>query len=218
MKCSNACAERSSRHAMLFLVLATVFSFGGSAHAQEAPSLEALLRAFSELPGLHARFHEEKRIALLAVPVRSEGEIFYTPGKLLRRVSSPTPSVALIDGARLVVRSGSERQVIEFADNPVVAAFVGSMRHVLAGDLEALRADYEVDFEADGPRWTMTLRPRGQALRRFLREMVLTGEGHALTRMRMAEVSGDTTVTEFDQIDADRNYSAAERRRIFRVE
>src|SRR5689334_3239312 len=61
----------------------------GAPKPEAAVAIDAtgLLRAFSGMPGLEARFREEKRIALLARPLTSEGRLFFThPGLLLRRV------------------------------------------------------------------------------------------------------------------------------------
>jgi hypothetical protein len=189
------------------------------ARAQRAPmTLERLLTAFSRMPGLHARFTEEKRMAMLAVPLRTEGEIFFAPpDHLVRRVTAPTPSTALLEGDRLTLAQGARREVIDLSANAVVEGFVDTFRHVLAGDRGALERTYRIAFEEREGAWKLTLAPKTEALRRFLREMVLEGEGPALRTMRMAERNGDTTVTTFTDVNARRRFSSAERARIFRI-
>ncbi|MEM9864721.1 MAG: outer membrane lipoprotein carrier protein LolA [Myxococcota bacterium] len=204
----------------LMLLVAAAFAWAtGTAHAQ-APTLERVLTAFADVPGLTANFAEEKRIALMAVPVRSEGTITYVPGRLLRTVTAPTPSVALIEADRLTMRAGEDRQVVDFASNPLVAAFVGSIRHVLAGDREALAADYDLAFSAEGSSWTLSLTPKGARLRRFLRVMELSGtagENVRLERIRMVEQSGDETLTTFSNVRIQR-FTPAQVRERFRVQ
>lgn len=190
------------------------------AAAQEAPTLESVLARFSELPGLEARFVEEKRIALLAVPVRSEGRLFFSPpGRLLRRVTSPEPSVALIDAGRLRMRQGERVEDLSIDENPVLRGFIDSFRAVLAGDREALERFYRVELTLrpdDGPEaWELRLRPRGGALARFLREIRIRGNDVTLREMTMVEVNGDQTRTEFHDVNTRRRYSAAESRRLF---
>ena len=65
-----------------------------SSQAQPAaPTLERLLAGFASMTGMSARFVEEKQIALLARPIRSEGVLYFTaPGRLMRLVTSPTVS------------------------------------------------------------------------------------------------------------------------------
>lgn len=195
--------------------------FAAPASAQP-PTLERLLEAFSELPGLEARYREEKQIALLAVPTRSEGRIYFAnPDRLLRRQTSPEPATALIADGRLRFRQGDETTELSIEDNPVLRGFVDSFRAVLAGDREALERYYEAELEPrpdDGEdAWTLTLRPRDEALRRFLRRITMRGEGVVIERMRMVEVNGDETRTEFYDVDTRRRYSPSEARRLFRV-
>ena len=187
--------------------------------AQPTPNadLDVMLRHFAQLPGLSAKFEEEKRIALLAVPLRSEGEIHFSPpGRLLRRVTSPTASVALIANGRITLSSAGQRQEIDLESNPIVAGFVDSFRHVLAGDRAALERTYQVGFERDNEQWTLTLRPRTAALQRFLREMKLEGRGTVIEKMTMREVSGDTTLTRFHDVSTHR-WTDAERARTFQL-
>ncbi len=193
-----------------------------AASAQDAPDLDALLARFAAAPGMEARFREEKRIALLAVPTRSSGRIhFAAPDRMLRRTEQPEESVALIAEGQLRMRdAGGQVQVLDIASNPVLRGFVDSFRAVLAGDRASLERFYEPSLSAgeEEGTWELRLRPRQPALRRFLREIRMVGEGVTIRSMLMTEVSGDTTRTEFFDVDTSRRYSAAERRRIFRID
>lgn len=193
------------------------------AFAQEAPpaDLDALLARFAAAPGFEARFEEEKRIALLAVPVRSEGRIYFAPpGRLLRRVERPDPSVALIADGRLRMRQGTRVEELSVTENPVLRGFVDSFRAVLAGDREALarfyRAQYRPDRETGA--WELVLTPRDAALARFVQEIRLRGQGAVIAEMRMLEVNGDETRTTFRDVSTSRRFSEDEARRIFRVD
>lgn len=209
----------SLRSALLSLALAWVAA-PLAAQGRPAPDLDSLLRSFRGLTGLSARFREEKHVALLAAPLRSEGEIhFAPPGRLLRRVTAPSPSVALIADGRLTFASGGQRQQFDLARQPLVAGFVDSFRHVLAGDRQALEASYRISYEPrDDGSWRLTLRPRGAPLDQFLREMTFEGRGVTVTRMRMVEVSGDETRTEFFDVVTTKRWSPEEIRRVFRVD
>ena len=190
-----------------------------AARAQnEEPTLDALLESFSSMRGLSARFTERKQIALLAAPLESEGEIhFAPPDKLVRRVTAPSASVVLLDGRQLTMASNGREERIDLSTQPVVASFVDSFRHVLRGDRAALERAYRISFERDEQAWRMVLRPKGQALRRFMTSLELRGTGPAIQSMRMVERSGDVTVTEFRDVRPNRRFSAAQRRQIFRL-
>lgn len=205
----------------LVFLSALLLGVASSAHAQDEPppNLEALLQRFASSPGFEARFVEEKRIALLAVPMRSEGRIYFAPpGMMMRRVERPDPSEALIAEGRLRMRQGDRVEELAIDENPVLRGFIDSFRAVLAGDRAALERYYEASYSTDGDRWELSLRPRGGPLARFLRSIELRGSGVAIHQMRMVEVNGDETRTTFSDVDTARRFSAAEKRRIFRID
>lgn len=185
----------------------------------QATTLESLLREFAALPGLEARFREEKRIALLALPVRSEGRIWFAhPDRLMRRVETPDPSAALIADGQLRMRSGERTEELRIDTHPVLRGFVESFRAVLAGDQATLERFYTARLTpGEGGAWTLRLLPRDEALRGFVREIHMRGHGVVMEEMRMVEVSGDETRTEFYEVSTTRRFSPAEAGRIFRI-
>ena len=204
--------------ACLLAFVAVFGVFAPRARAQ-APTLEGLLARFAALPGLEASFREEKRIALLALPVRSEGRIFFSEDRVMRRVERPDPSLALIANGRLRMRNGDRTEELDIDENPVLRGFVDSFRAVLAGDRARLERFYRAELTAgEGEHgWQLRLVPRDAALRRFLREIRMSGQGVTIHEMRMIEVSGDETRTEFFDVNTRRRFSASESRRIFSV-
>jgi len=207
--------------ARFVLLSALLIAAGPKTYAQDAPppTIEALLERFASSPGFEARFVEEKRIALLAVPMRSEGRIWFAPpGRLMRRVERPDPSAALIADGRLRMRQGDRVEELTIDDNPVLRGFIDSFRAVLAGDRAALERYYDATYTTREGGWELRLRPRGGALARFLREIHLRGTGVAIEEMRMTEVNGDETRTTFSEVDTARRFSPAELSRIFRID
>ncbi|NIR85346.1 MAG: outer membrane lipoprotein carrier protein LolA, partial [Gammaproteobacteria bacterium] len=154
---------------LLALLSVTAPPASAPAEAQQsAPTLQRLLDRFGQMPGMSAEFREEKRIALLSVPVRSEGVLYFAPpGTLMRKVTSPTPSYALLEDGQLTFASQGDRQVVQLDQSPVLSGFVEIFRYVLAGDHQALQRTYRVQYETDGAEWTLTLKPRNQSLARF---------------------------------------------------
>jgi outer membrane lipoprotein-sorting protein len=186
--------------------------------AAPSPTLDTLLESFADMPGLSARFTEEKRTAMLLNPIVSEGEIaFAPPNRLLRRVTSPTTSVMLVDGADVVIVSGSRREEIPLSENATVASFVDTFRQLLAGDREALERTWRITFTASGQAWRIRLLPRAPALRRFVREMVLRGTGLALREIIMIEQNGDRTTTRFSDVNPEKRWTRDDLARVFRI-
>jgi len=206
--------ERAAVLAVAGALLALAAATPGA--AQDRSTLARLLSAFSSMDGLTARFTETKRIALLAAPLESEGVVhFAPPDRLLRRVTSPSPSAILLSGRHLTMVSNGDREELDLAEQPVVEGFVDTFRHVLAGDREALERTYRIHLEGDFDDWRLTLRPRDEILRRFLRVMELRGSGGTIASMRMVEQNGDETLTEFHDVRTDRSWSAEEAERVF---
>ncbi len=75
--------------ALTFVAIAPISA--STARADDAPiAIDALLARFKAVPGLQAKWHEEKRIALLAKPLVSDGTLHYAPPqKLARHTLSP---------------------------------------------------------------------------------------------------------------------------------
>ena len=77
-------------------------------------------------------------------------------------------------------------------------------------------SSYTLSLDSTSSEHVLTLTPRGVPLNQFLTRIRFTmTAGYDLTRMEMAEVSGDTTLTTFSDVDDHRVYGAAELARIF---
>ncbi len=187
--------------------------------AERIADASQLLARFARIEGLSARFREEKRMALLAEPLVSEGELYYArPDKMLRKQTAPEPATVLLDGDRLQMASAAGRQQLDLSTQPVVRMFVDSVRWVLAGDEARLRDLYDVTFEArPGGAWHLHLAPRKDPLRKLVHHMTLDGHGVVLDEIRIVEHGGDETRTTFSHVDPHRRFTPAEIARIFRL-
>src|ERR1700712_3927458 len=76
--------------------------------AAETLQLSQLMAAFSRMPGLEARFVEEKHLSMLARPLTSQGRLYFArPGLLLRRVEQPQKSEVLITPQQLTLKDAN---------------------------------------------------------------------------------------------------------------
>jgi hypothetical protein len=181
-------------------------------------AIERRLAAFASLPGLEARFHEEKRIALLQEPLASEGTLrFSPPDRLLRRVERPVESTLLLRGSELTLASQGGQRVIDLDAEPLVRVFVDSFRLILAGDSARLRELYDMKLAQSGAAWQLELTPRPGPLANLIVSVVVSGRAAALEELRVLERQGDETVTRFGDVNATRRYSAEERDELFRI-
>lgn len=185
-------------------------------------NVDELLASFRKSPGLSARFVEEKHIALLKAPLRSEGALYYLPkDKLARHVERPKRSVLLLDGPKLSVSDAAGSRALDLSTTPALAALVLSFVEVLRGDRSALDANYGVEFvspaepKAAAASWRLTLTPRAEALRKMVTRIELSGVEDRIERLVVAEASGDRSVTHFSEVDTKRRFTEEERKRFF---
>ncbi len=182
-------------------------------------TLDTLMTRFRGIAGLSAHYREEKRIALLAEPLVSEGTVHYAPpNRIARHTLTPTSASVVLDGTTLRFGDGKTERSIDVASSPVVRAFVDSFLSVLAGDRAALERSFKVDFQTPGAqKWELTLTPREASLGGILRDIRFTGDALVLSQMRIREASGDEGVTTFSEVDTAHVYSPAEASRVFRL-
>ena len=192
----------------------------GRAAGRDPLSLEALIDSFAAMPGLTARFREERQLSLLQVPLVSEGSLaFAPPDRLVRHVEKPAPSTLLLRGGELVMGTAADQHAIDLAAQPAVRSFVDAFRLVLAGDLPRLRALYEITFRQTNALggWQIQLAPRDERVAGVIRAIEVAGADLALREVRVVEVDGDTTTTRFTDVDRNRRFSAAELDALFRI-
>lgn len=188
------------------------------AAAPAAPiNFESLLRRFAAMPGMTAKFREEKRIALLRAPLVSEGSIYFAaPDRIARHVERPRASTLVMRGQELSMWDASGVHRFDLATLPVALSFVGTLRLLLTGDLVALRALYDVEFRGGEARsWTVDLVPRAASLSGVIERIEVEGTEERLVALRVVEKGGDETVTRFSEIDPARSFTDAELERFF---
>ncbi len=191
----------------------------------------SLFRTFAAMTGLEARFEEDKHLALLALPLKSKGRLYFfrrdrtSAGYLARHVEQPEVSSVLITPTELRLQNRDGTEVVDLKRSDKVRTFITSLVHVFEGDEAALTKAYTVQFtptekdkaEKDPAGWTLTLVPRDKPLNQMLKSLHLVGEGEAVVRIEIEEPNGDRTVTRIVAADPTRTFDAAEQQRLFGI-
>lgn len=218
-------------------LLATLLALGGpipagsaeppAQPAETGPGLESLLMHFSTMTGFSARFREEKHLAMLQQPLVSRGVVYFAPPRrLVRHVEEPLASTFLVQGSEIAFGSADESRSLDLAASPVLRSLVDGIRLVLAGDVDALRESFRIEFESDsGARaskatarpWRILLEPLHAPARDWIASITFSGRGRTPTELRVVERGGDQTVTVFTEVRADRRFTEDELARLFRV-
>ncbi|MCP4004211.1 MAG: outer membrane lipoprotein carrier protein LolA [bacterium] len=190
---------------------------------RETPlDLETLLADFARIPGLAARFHEEKHLALLVEPLETRGTIYFAPpGRLARHTEAPLRSTLLLDGEQLRYASDEDRGALDLAVHPMLGVFVDSFRMLLRGDLPGLQMNFVLELRSvgkpEGRRWELVLEPRAEALKRSLRVLQIFGQGRSVSRLRILERGGDETLMVFTDVDSQRVFTQRELDELFEL-
>lgn len=153
------------------------------------------MRRLARVRQSRALFTEEKTLAALRMPLRSSGRLAYRRPDWLEKVTEwPREDVLSVRAGRLSLTTGGATRTIDLAAEPAIGALVEAILGTLAGDLPGLRRWYHVAATGTPADWRLTLRPRAAALAHFVGEIAIAGTGPRLTRLRMVEANGDTSV------------------------
>jgi hypothetical protein len=110
---------------------------------------------------IRGRFVQERHLAGLASPLRSEGSFLLAAGKgLIWRGEKPFATVVVITPAGILQTvSGAEVQRLPASRLPFLARFYDMLSGALSGDWSTLAHDFTVTRSAEGDNWKMLLTP-----------------------------------------------------------
>ena len=175
------------------------------------------------MPGFEARFVEEKTLSLLAVPLRSEGRIYFAPPSfLLRDVISPQPQRVLVSASQVRLSSGGREEVIDLASRAEVRPLINSLIWLFTGDRTALERAFRIEFEQgqaeerEGDGWTLRLSPKEAPLSQLIARLVIRGRGLGARQIDVEEVSGDRSEMQILDANPHRRFSPSEFESLFR--
>ena len=186
---------RLARHSALAVLL--VGAAGGAPAAGADWGVAQLMHALAAVRSSQAAFVELKHVAILSTPLQSSGRLVYTaPGRLEKHTLSPRRASLVLEGDELTLESGDrkQRRTLQLQDQPMVRAFVESIRSTLAGDLATLTRFYELKLDGAERQWRLTLKPRDPQVQEVVSEIRIGGSRDAITSVEFLETSGDRSV------------------------
>lgn len=182
---------------------------------------EALFARFAKMKGLQVSFTEQKYLALLAVPLKSSGTLYFLPpGHLTRLVTSPTKSKLMITPTSLNLTNPDGVESMDLRQNPELQAFVTSLVQVFAGNKKQLEGSYKVTYvldEKDDTKWSLKLLPLKSPLTEMVKSLSLEGAGAAVTSIEIREPNGDRTVTSITDANPGRRFTDEEKLTLFDI-
>lgn len=170
--------------------------------AAPAWGLPALMQSLAAVKSAQARFVEYKTLSILTQPLESSGTLSWrAPDRVEKRTLKPRAESLVLDGNQLIVETaGKARQVLGAGDQPIVWAFVESIRATLAGDLPTLEKYYRVRLEGRAARWTLVLVPLSDRMRGFIAEIRIGGSAQRMNTVEVIEAGGDRSLMRIDEV------------------
>ena len=164
--------------------------------AGQLSPLDELMQRLAAVPERHATFEEDKTIAALTQPLRSNGRLVYRRPSYLEKITYPPHFEAIVvEGGRLVITMGDEPpRSIDLDSYPEIGVLVDAVRGTLAGDLASLRRNYTVRMDGTLADWRLFLAPTDPKAQRFLREVTIAGAGDEARTVQFVQANGDRSV------------------------
>jgi hypothetical protein len=185
--------------ALLLLSIGAWFPCATSADAGPAADwdVKQLMQSLRQVKAARGRFVERKYLSMLNAPLEFSGTLSYTaPGRLEKNTLLPKPESLVLEQDRLTIESKArnQRRTLTLQDNPVIWAFVESIRSTLAGDLETLSRFYRVTLEGNPARWRLLLVPNEPQMQGVVSEIRMSGSKSWINTIEIIEAAGDRSV------------------------
>ncbi len=158
---------------------------------------EQLMQVLGAVKSSQATFVERKHVAILSTPLESSGRLVYqAPDRLEKHTVSPVRESLVLERNALTYSNPERKQrgTLRLQDQPVVWAFVESIRSTLAGDLATLSRFYEVKLGGGERQWRLTLKPSDPQVQEVISEIRIDGSRDVITRIETLETGGDRSV------------------------
>lgn len=183
-------------HAVRTPLLGLLLTWATLAAAQPI-TVVGLQRLLQDAPKRELRFRETRESPWLSAAVESSGSMKSSATMLEKRVEQPRRETWRILDDRMQVTAPGSTAVKQFmfSQAPAVAALANALRHVMAGDLQALDTDFQLVPGGDERLWTLQLTPRRPDIARFLKQLELQGTGAHLQVIVILENQGERSTT-----------------------
>ncbi len=168
------------------------------AHAASSVDVElpALMGKLSQVRSAEGNFTERKYYSILNEPLILTGRVLYrAPDYVRKEYDDPGSENYEVRGDNLTVEyPDGRRRDLSIDEHPLLRAFVESYRATLAGDLERLHRDFDVEVDGPMDAWQLRLTPRNPELAEFLNAVVMGGRDGTVYSVETLEAGGDRSV------------------------
>jgi hypothetical protein len=172
-------------------LISALLCFPATAALQQPADVQALMTMLGRVERVEVAYRETVESALIETVISTRGRLVYTAPDAIRRVSDQGEGFQL-DGEKIrLIADGKVVDELDIADIKPLEAMIGALRAIFAGDLARLRQDYQLDYQAGGQSWTLSLTPRAIGLASLFQLIRITGDGAVIEGIAIHESNGD---------------------------
>jgi hypothetical protein len=155
--------------------------------------LQQLMTDLARAQHAKARFVEHKHLQILKKPIELTGTLEYrAPDHIARQTLTPKPESFVVEGDRLTLENArGQKRTFALQDNPVLWAFVESIRSTLKGDLTTLQRFYAITLDGGSSDWRLSLVPKEPKMRAIIDAIRIGGAGGAIRMVEIRQSQGD---------------------------
>ena len=156
-------------------------------------TLDRVLARIASEAGNSVRFREEKTLSFLDSPLVTYGRLrLEAPDKLIRETAGQSGARFVVSSSTLVIEeAGKAPKEMRLDDYPALRGMMDTMRALFTGDLSILNRLYRIKLQTDGAAWAMELRPREDAISRFVTAIKVSGREARIRTIETLESGGD---------------------------
>jgi len=157
-----------------------------------------LMASLGESSGYRATFRETKHLEVVAEPLVLKGTLLYDPPDHLKKVvTDPHEKIYDIRGDALTIASPEEgARTLSVDRHPMLRTFVDTLRGVLSGDLQSLKAHYRLTLEGQPTDWRLRLEPTQKDVAERIRYVLVQGGADRVHSVKTVEANGDYSLLE----------------------
>ena len=178
------------------IALTTALLLTANPPSDLSPETATLIASLARPAPASTPYTEVHFAKLLREPLTLHGRLDYNGGdKLGKRVDSPYKETTTIaDGKATIEREGRGAKTFGLDRAPDLQGLLASFSALLSGDSATMNRYYAIDETIDEKHWTLTLRPRSDALAKHLKTVVIDGAEKEPRCFTMVQADGDVSV------------------------
>lgn len=161
---------------------------------------------------LSCKFSEEKRVALLARPLKSTGTIYFARDKgIARTVITPRAQQVVLTKTTLKIRTEKKTEEIPLDKSKDLKAFALIFPTLLRGERAELEKSFEIAmYGSEKDWWALQFSPKTDSLKKLVKRVVVYGKKLDAHSLQVVEANGDTTNTRLTDIVRDKGVPDSE--------